>query len=175
MSRASALAAAAMAASLSVHAAEQSQTAPDAKAPMEATMETRNPGPDGIPQDKEVRVSVIDGRSLKVKSTDALIHLGRPLRWVVEGLRDGQTVEIDFEVYRSDYKDVHRNVKGPFTWADHPANPVRGRFILDEKNTRVESGPSEVPGYFKYHVVLRDRKRNDVFALDPGVIVKNDI
>lgn len=127
-----------------------------------------------IPQDREV-VITWDGKTLKARSQDALIHLGRPLRWTVQGLRDGQTVEIDFEVYRSDYKDVHRNVKGPFTWANHPANPVRGRFVLDEKNTRVESGPSDVPGYFKYHVVLRDRNRNDLAALDPGVIVKNDI
>jgi hypothetical protein len=164
-----------VAASLSVHAAEQSQTAPAAKAPVEATMERKNPGPDGapIPQDKEVVVTV-EGKSLTVRSQDALIHLGRPLAWSVRGLRDGQSVEIDFEVYRSDYKGVARNVKGPFERTNRPGNPVRGRFMLDEKVSRIESGRSEVPGYFKYHVVLRDRNGDDLFALDPGVIVKND-
>ena len=97
------------------------------------------------------------------------------LRFSAQGLRDGQTIEVDFEVYHSTYKGSDRYLKGPFSWREHPANPVRGRFVLDEQNRSVDTGPSDTPGYFKYHVILRDRNRKDITALDPGVIVKNDI
>jgi hypothetical protein len=39
----------------------------------------------------------------------------------------------------------------------------------------VETGASDTPGYFKYHLVLRDRNNGDLAALDPGVVVKNEI
>jgi hypothetical protein len=126
-----------------------------------------------IPQDKEVTVAV-DGTSIRVKSNDALIHVGRPIRWVARGLRDGATLEIDFEVYYSHHKSEHY-VKGPFPRREkYPPNPYRGRFVLDEKNTAVDSADADEPGYFKYHVVLRDRGGRDLAALDPGIIVKND-
>ena len=130
-------------------------------------------GGEPIPQDREVTITT-DGRSLTARSNDAVIHLGRPLRWTAQGLRDGMTIEVDFEVYHSRYKGAERYVKGPFTWREHPSNPVRGRFLMDEKNPSADSGPSDTPGYFKYHVVLRDRSRKDITALDPGVVVKND-
>ena len=128
-----------------------------------------------IPQDKEVVITVSADNQLTARSQDALIHLGRPLAFAARGLRDGQSLEIDFEVYRSQYKGNERYVKGPFTWRQHPANPVRGRFLLNEKNLRVETGPSDTPGYFKYHVVLRDANNKDLAALDPGVVVKNEV
>ena len=95
-------------------------------------------GDDGpIPQDKLIVISVRDGR-LQVRSNDALIHVGQPLSWKVEGLKGGQSVEIDFEVNRYQRykaKDLERdkkseNVKGPFDRVDRPYNPYRGRFFL---------------------------------------------
>jgi hypothetical protein len=83
--------------------------------------------------------------------------------------------------YRRDAKPEERRgreeryVKGPFLWRQDPANPVRGRFILNEKKATVETGASDTPGYFKYHLVLRDRNNGDLAALDPGVVVKNEI
>jgi hypothetical protein len=133
-----------------------------------------------IPQDKLIVISVHDGR-LQVRSNDALIHEGQPLSWKVEGLKGGQSVEIDFEVNRYQRykaKDLERNkksenVKGPFERVDRPYNPYRGRFFLDERTPQVLSGKSDSPGYFKYHVVLR-QGTTDIDALDPGVLVKND-
>jgi hypothetical protein len=145
------------------------------------TVSAQTPAPDKpsgggepIPQDREVTITT-DGRSLTVRSQDAVIHLGRPLRFTAQGLRDGQSIEVDFEVYHSTYKGADRYVKGPFAWREHPTNPVRGRFMLDEAHRSVDTGLSDTPGYFKYHVILRDRNRKDITALDPGVIVKNDI
>jgi hypothetical protein len=154
-----------------------SHTSPGGGGTVSASPQTPTPdkgGGEPIPQDREVTITT-DGRSLTARSQDALIHLGRPLRFTAQGLRDGQTIEIDFEVYHSRYRRGDTYVKGPFARRDHPANPVRGRFILDEQNRSVDSGASDTPGYFKYHVVLRDKSRNDIVALDPGVIVKNDI
>jgi hypothetical protein len=129
-------------------------------------------GASPIPQDREVEIS-IEGRTLRVKPNDALIHVGRPLRFSAQGLRDGLTIEVDFEVTESHHKGPSRSVKGPFPHGEHPANPVRGRFVLSEKNPRVDTEASDIAGYFKYHVVLR-RGTEDLFALDPGVVVKND-
>ena len=131
--------------------------------------------PSPIPQDKQVVITVDANNQLTARSQDAVIHIGRPLVFAASGLRDGQSLEIDFEVYHSRYKREDKYVKGPFTWRLHPANPVRGRFLLNEKSPRVETGESDTPGYFKYHVVLRDRSNKDLSALDPGVVVKNEI
>ena len=126
-----------------------------------------------IPQDKEVTIST-DGRTLRVKSNDALIHVDRPLRFTAQGLRDGLSIEIDFEAAESHYKSSSHYVKGPFPRVEHPANPVRGRFLLTDKYPRVDAGAADTAGYFKYHVVLRNAKNEDIAVLDPGVLVKND-
>ncbi|HET8646476.1 MAG TPA: hypothetical protein VFO85_13360 [Vicinamibacteria bacterium] len=118
-----------------------------------------------IPQDERVVVSVKEGRTLVVRPHNAIIRKHQPLRFAVEGLPAGMSVEIDFEVYEGR--------KGPFPWREKPGNPVRGRYLLDPKNPLVDSTDSDVAGYFKYHVVLR-KGSEDVFALDPGVVVKND-
>lgn len=169
MRRASALAAAAVAAAtLSVHAAEQQPTAPAAKAPVEETMRKPKPGGDTspIPQDEKVVISVREGK-LAAKPRFAIIRKHQPLRWAIEGLAPGMTLEIDFEVYDGR--------KGPFPWRRGKGdNPVRGRYTFDARNPLVEAEASDAGGYFKYHVVLRNRAGEDVFALDPGVVVKND-
>lgn len=167
MSRASALAVAALAVALPVHAAEQPQAAPEAKAPVEETMAKTKPGGDTspIPQDEKVVITVRDGR-LVAKPRFALIRKHQPLQWSVEGLTAGMTVEIDFEVYDGR--------KGPFPWRrGKENNPVRGRYLLDARTNVIEAAASDAGGYFKYHVVLR-KGGEDVFALDPGVVVRND-
>jgi hypothetical protein len=131
--------------------------------------------PKPIPQDTEVVITIGANNQLTAHSQDALIHIGRPLAFSVKGLREGQSLEIDFEVYHSYYHGEEKRVKGPFEWRQHPANPVRGRFVLNEKTASVDTGKSDTPGYFKYHVVLRDRSNKDLAALDPGVVVKNEI
>jgi len=153
-----------MAASLGACAADEPQAAPEAKPAMTAaTQDKKGIGGDRspIPQDEKVVITVTDGR-LVVKPLNAIIRKHQPLRWAVQGLRPGEHVEIDFEVYEGR--------KGPFPrWN----NPFRGRYVLDERTTGVESNASDVAGYFKYHVVLR-KGSEDIFALDPGVVVKND-
>jgi hypothetical protein len=163
MTRAIAVALAWMAGSLACHAAE-SQAPADAKPTAVASAEDRKPAGDTspIPQDQKVVITVVDGRTLSVKPRFAIIRKHQPLKFAVEGLKQGQSVEIDFEVYEG--------YKGPFLRGE---NPYRGRYVLDERVTGIETRASDRAGYFEYHLVLR-RGTEDVFALDPGVVVKND-
>jgi hypothetical protein len=146
-----------------------------AQSPPSADTKPPQGEPPPIPQDREVVITIAANNQLTARSQDAVIHVGRPLVFSVRGLREGHSLEIDFEVYHSKYKNEEKDVKGPFEWRRHPANPVRGRFLLSDKNTRVETGNSDTPGYFKYHVVLRDANNKDLALLDPGVVVKNEI
>lgn len=173
MRTATAVALAWMAGSLAACAADEPQAAPEAKAAMTAAAQDKK-GIGGdrspIPQDEKVVITVTreKGRTgdyverLVAKPKFAIIRKGQPLRFAVEGLRPGQHVEVDFEVY--DAK------KGPFPPI---REALRGRYVLDERTTGVATEDSDAAGYFKYHVVLRQGTK-DVFALDPGVVVKND-
>jgi hypothetical protein len=124
-----------------------------------------------IPQDRTVVITVArekgpDGKEyekLSAKPRFAIIRKGRPLTFKVDGLRQGMHIEIDFEVYEA--------TKGPFP---PTKDSFRGRYLLDNRKPEVTTDNSNKAGYFKYHVVLREGTR-DVFALDPGVVVKNEI
>jgi hypothetical protein len=169
MKRLAAVALAWMAGSVIAQGAQDPQVA--AAAPVTQTGGDTKPGGDTspIPQDLKVVITVSNNQ-LVAKPEFAVIRKLQPLRFAVEGLPAGMHVEIDFEIYDSDRGP---SVKGPFPRRDHPANPVRGRYVLDRNTPGIGTANSDVAGYFKYHIVLREGTR-DVFALDPGVVVKND-
>ena len=114
--------------------------------------------------DRQVSVTLSKGKLL-VDPEDALIHLGDGISWDVSGLRELDTIEIDFHIYN--------DRKGPFPRsAKHiDANPVRGRYIRQGRG-RIDAAPSDRSGYWKYSIVVRDSENMDIAIVDPGVMIK---
>ena len=92
---------------------------------------------------------------------------GPGIEFVVNGLPDKYTLEIDFR--------PQGNVKGPFV----RTAGVRGRydFVGTGQSVKAQSGGVDTKqvkagSYWKYEVVVRDAERNDKAAIDPGGVFK---
>ena len=114
--------------------------------------------------DHKVKVTLSKGKLL-VDPEDALILLGDGISWEVSGLREIDTIEIDFHIY-DDWK-------GPFPRSAKllKAHSVRGRYTLQGPG-KIEAAPSDRSGYWKYSIVVRDPESRDIAIVDPGVMIK---
>jgi hypothetical protein len=101
---------------------------------------------------------------VKVDPQVFLQRLGGGVDFVAKGLTEGYTLEIDFK--------VEGGIRGPFSKGE--AALARGRYTLSAKTPTVASGRSDVssPGVWKYEVVLRDAKGDDLVAIDPMGVLK---
>jgi hypothetical protein len=117
---------------------------------------------DPLPLDRQVVFEVdVKAKTVSVEPKVFLQRLGGGVDFVARGLSEGYTLEIDF---KTDY-----GTKGPFS---RGATGARGRYTLSASKPTVPSGASDHTGYWKYEVVLRDAKGDDLVAIDPGGVFK---
>jgi hypothetical protein len=124
---------------------------------------------DPIPTTKEVLVTVEGKRILSVRPQIAFLRPGGSVVVAVRGLTANYSLEIDFNVGGYSAPDV----KGPFlrTGQEEP----RGRVTLKPGNERVALRYDEAlktTASWKYEIVLRDERGEDVFGWDPMIIGK---
>jgi hypothetical protein len=120
-----------------------------------------------VPIDKQVTFA-FDGKGLVVEPAVFLAKVGGPgVEFRAKGLPEGYTLEIDFT--------SQANTKGPFVKSES----VRGRYeILGRGNEaslqsgKVDTQRVKAGTYWKYEVVVRDREKNDLVAIDPGGVFK---
>jgi len=131
-----------------------------------------------------VKVVVQEGggdQCLAVTPILAMINLGDSLVFSFQGIPNpsGHEIEIDFLPERGIVpgSPTVAFVRGPFPYdRTNPKNPHRGRFLGKDDGKDTPTTNSSHLGYWKYQVVLRDDKGDDLkncTPLDPGLIVKN--
>jgi hypothetical protein len=124
---------------------------------------------DPIPVTKEVVITVESRRVTAVKPQIAFVRPGGTLVFLVRGLSGSSTLEVDFHV--GGYSAPA--VKGPFV--RYSEQEPKGRVTFKLGNERVALRYDEalkITAAWKYEIVLRDEKGDDVFGVDPMVIGK---
>lgn len=115
-----------------------------------------------FPLDAQVVFDVdVAARTVSVEPMVFLQRLGGGVDFVAHGLVGGYTLEIDFK--------TQDGARGPFS---RGAALARGRYTLDTRTPSLSSGASDRKGFWKYEVVLRDERGDDVVAIDPGGVLK---
>lgn len=115
-----------------------------------------------LPLDRQVVFEVdVKAKTVRVGPMVFLQRVGGGVDFVAQGLVEGYTLEIDFK--------TQGGVRGPFAKG---ATLARGRYTLNAKTPSLPSGGSDRPGVWKYEVVLRDAKGDDVEAIDPMGVLK---
>jgi hypothetical protein len=130
--------------------------------------DAQSPGPsagDPLPLDRQVTFEVdANARKVHVEPAVFLQRTGGGVTFLAKGLPEGYTLEIDFK--------TEGGTRGPFPKG--PGALARGRYTLSAKAPSLPSGSSEATaaGVWKYEVVLRDAKGDDLVAIDPMGVLK---
>jgi hypothetical protein len=124
-----------------------------------------SPAGEALSLDLQVTFEVdVGARKVRVEPEVFLQRLGGGVTFVAKGLAEGYTLEIDFK--------AQGGARGPF--AKGQGSLARGRYTLSAKTPSLPSGRSDsaAPGVWKYEVVLRDAKGDDLVAIDPMGVLK---
>ena len=115
-----------------------------------------------LPLDGQVVFKVdVKANTVGVEPMVFLQRLGGGVDFMALGLVEGYTLEIDFK--------TQGGARGPFS---RGATLARGRYTLNAKTPSLPSGAADRSGAWKYEVVLRDARGDDVVAIDPMGVLK---